>query len=46
MFESVKGRMHQRMPAQVPSYKLTLWTFGSGELELKLLFISQLIHTL
>ena len=25
MFESVKGRMHQQMPAQVPSYKLTLW---------------------
>ena len=35
MFESVKGRMHQRMPAQVTSYKLTLWAFGSGELKTK-----------
>ena len=26
------GRTHGRMPARVPSYKLTLWAFGSGEL--------------
>ena len=29
MFESVDARM----PARVPSYKLTLWAFGSGELK-------------
>ena len=25
--------MDARMPARVPSYKLTLWAFGSGELK-------------
>ena len=29
------GRTHGRMPARVPSYKLTLWAFGSGELKTK-----------
>ena len=36
MFESVDARTdartHGRTPARVPSYKLTLWAFGSGEL--------------
>ena len=36
MFESVDARTHAhtdaRTPARVPSYKLTLWAFGSGEL--------------
>ena len=36
MFESVDGRTHgwtdARTPARVPSYKLTLWAFSSGEL--------------
>ena len=29
---------HGRTPARVPSYKLTLWAFGSGELKSKILF--------
>ena len=29
------GRTHGRTPAPVPSYKLTLWAFGSGELIIK-----------
>ena len=33
MFESVNARTDARTPAQVPSYKLTLWAFGSGELK-------------
>ena len=33
MFESVDARMHGRTPARVPSYKLTLWAFDSGELK-------------
>ena len=33
MFESVDARTHGRTPARVPSYKLTLWAFGSGELK-------------
>ena len=37
MFESVDARTHAhtdaRTPARVPSYKLTLWAFGSGELK-------------
>ena len=32
MFESVDGQTDGRTPARVPSYKLTLWAFGSGEL--------------
>ena len=32
MFESVDARTDARTPARVPSYKLTLWAFGSGEL--------------
>ena len=32
MFESVDTRTHARTPARVPSYKLILWAFGSGEL--------------
>ena len=35
MFESVDGRTHGRTQARVPSYKLTLWAFGSGELKKK-----------
>ena len=35
MFESVEARTHARTPARVPSYKLTLWAFGSGELKIK-----------
>ena len=35
MFESVDGRTHGRTPARVPSYKLTLWAFGSGNLKKK-----------
>ena len=35
MFESVDARTHARTPARVPSYKLTLWAFGSGELKKK-----------
>ena len=34
MFESVDGRTDTRTPARVPSYKLTLWAFGSGELKM------------
>ena len=37
MFESVDartdGRTDAQTPARVPSYKLTLWAFGSGELK-------------
>ena len=33
MFESVDARTDARMPARIPSYKLTLWAFGSGELK-------------
>ena len=33
MFESVDARTDARTPARVPSYKLTLWAFGSGELK-------------
>ena len=37
MFESVDARTdaqaHARTLARVPSYKLTLWAFGSGELK-------------
>ena len=38
MFESVDAhaRTDTRMPARVPSYKLTLWAFGSGELKTEL----------
>ena len=28
------GRTHARTPARVPSYKLTLWAFSSGELKI------------
>ena len=28
------GHMDARTPARVPSYKLTLWAFGSGELKM------------
>ena len=40
MFESVDGWMHKRTDGRtdassVPSYKLTLWAFGSGELMIK-----------
>ena len=34
MFESVGGGTDGRAPARVPSYKLTLWAFGSGELKI------------
>ena len=33
MFESVDERTDART-ARVPSYKLTLWAFGSGELKI------------
>ena len=33
MFENVYGRTDAQTPAQLPSYKLTLWAFGSGELK-------------
>ena len=36
MFESVDGRTDARTPVRVPSYKLTLWAFGSGELTIRL----------
>ena len=35
MFESVDARTDGRTPARVPSYKLTLWAFGSGELKME-----------
>ena len=31
--ERMDARTHARTPARVPSYKLTLWAFGSGELK-------------
>ena len=34
MFEIVNGHTDTRTPAQVLSYKLTLWAFGSGELKM------------
>ena len=33
MFESVDALTDAQTPARVPSYKLTLWVFGSGELK-------------
>ena len=33
MFESVDERIDAWTLARVPSYKLTLWAFGSGELK-------------
>ena len=33
MFESVDAQTDTRTPAQVPSYKLTLWAYRSGELK-------------
>ena len=38
MFESVDARTDGRMPARVPSYKLTLLAFGSGELKISSAF--------
>ena len=31
-YSCLKVWTHERTPARVPSYKLTLWAFGSGEL--------------
>ena len=33
--ENTHAHMDARTPARVPSYKLTLWAFGSGELKIK-----------
>ena len=44
MFESVDARTDARTPARVPSYKLTLWAFGSGELKsIILLYLGDLM---
>ena len=44
MFESVDAlthaRFNSRTPARVPSYKLTLWAFGSGELKIYVFRVS------
>ena len=49
MFESVDARMHARTdartPARVPSYKLTVWAFGSGELKIGVLAIQKVAKT-
>ena len=46
MFESVnartEGRTDGRTPARLPSYKLTLWAYGSGELKMKVLVFKTL----
>ena len=34
-YSCLKVWTHVRTPARVPSYKLTLWAFGSGELKKK-----------